>query len=256
MYALVATAYARGWKTLDIKSFKKAYQEAMELYPEGKEDYHFIQYIWDNYWSKLADGESVEIYKKANDARFETFVKGRFDFSKPDGTYDIGTRQYVYYNYLPQDAERIFSYEGSSSIAMQVVELARSKVGCPYTNDYPGRIGPDSFDCSGLVYWLYHENFGINVPWSTAGYGSAWDSDKIYENVNGLTDSELRQYLMPGDVLIRMPPSEEEYGHAALYIGNDEIIHAAGKDKGVVQQNLYKYSSRGKFTKIYRFWDN
>ena len=54
--------------------------------------------------------------------------------------------------------QEIFTYEGSNNIVNTVITLARAKLGCPYTNDYPGRIGPNSFDCSGLIYWLYNEN--------------------------------------------------------------------------------------------------
>lgn len=50
----------------------------------------------------------------------------------------------------------------------------------------------------------------------------------------------------------------ESIGHAALYIGNGNIIHAI--TKGVSESNLSKWQNsnipQGKgFTRIYRFWD-
>lgn len=182
----------------------------------------------------------------------ETTTAERADFS----VYCTDTRVHI--------AESIFGssylvYPEDSAGALpndtvsKIIALAKSKIGCRYTNDYPGRIGPNSFDCSGLIYWLYKVNCGINVPGYTAAYKN-WNEDKIYENTNGLDDYELANNLLPGDVLIKLPPSENKHGHAALYIGNNRIIHAVGS--GVKEQDLYRYSNRHNFTRIYRFWND
>lgn len=94
----------------------------------------------------------------------------------------------------------------SGGAAEQVVNLAKSKLGCPYEW---GATGPDKFDCSGLVYWIYKTNLGINVPRQTSDYMKYKGTDK---------EVSMNE-LQPGDILLRD-------GHAAIYIGNNEYIHA------------------------------
>lgn len=47
-------------------------------------------------------------------------------------------------------------------------------------------------------------------------------------------------------------------GHAALYIGNDKMIHAKGRNYGVVEEsfsNYQKTNSNGGFKAAFRFWN-
>lgn len=47
-------------------------------------------------------------------------------------------------------------------------------------------------------------------------------------------------------------------GHAALYIGNDKMIHAASPEKGVIEgsfSNYQKYNRNGGFKAAFRFWN-
>ena len=100
-------------------------------------------------------------------------------------------------------------YNGNS----EIIEIAKSKLGCPYIY---GAKGPNSFDCSGLVYWVY-EQIGIEVPGSTAGY-------KTYINSTNEIDWSDAQ---PGDILIIFGDERgKKDGHAGIYLGNDEYIHA------------------------------
>lgn len=100
-------------------------------------------------------------------------------------------------------------YNGNS----EIIEIAKSKLGCPYVY---GAKGPNSFDCSGLVNWVYKQ-IGIEVPGSTAGY-------KTYINsANEIDWSEAQ----PGDILIIFGDERgKKDGHAGIYLGNDEYIHA------------------------------
>ena len=241
-----------------------------------------LKLIWDEWWFKEGlNNSSTALEFRKQDALFETYVKGTYDFNnswsptgEPKNGGGIDSRiYYLFYTEAqknqfnnanlttqrPAHEEEIFEYKEVSNLVMNIIEIAISKVGCPYTNAYPGRTGPNSFDCSGLIYYLYYLQNGISVPSSTAGYkGEEWDRYMVYQNSNGLTDTELQNYLLPGDVLIKLPPKAGEHGHAALYIGNDEIIHAVKRTSGdrVVQENIYSYGKRNTFTRIYRFWNN
>lgn len=43
----------------------------------------------------------------------------------------------------------------------RIVSAARTRIGSSYTLSYPGRLGPNSFDCSGFVDWTY-ATAGVN----------------------------------------------------------------------------------------------
>lgn len=95
----------------------------------------------------------------------------------------------------------------------EIVEIAKTKLGCSYVW---GSKGPNTFDCSGLVYWVYKQK-DISVPTSTSGY-------KSYKG----TATEISwSEAQPGDILIIFGDERSSgIGHAGIYIGNDEYIHA------------------------------
>lgn len=131
----------------------------------------------------------------------------------------------------------------SNEIANKVIQLARSKIGCRYTK-IGQRTGPNSFDCSGLVWWCYKQ-VGIDIPGTTGAYMPAYSKYKI----------DLKD-IQPGDILWRHTGGTD--GHAALYIGNDRMIHAEGTKYGVVEEsfsNYQKNSRKGGFKAAFRFWN-
>ena len=131
----------------------------------------------------------------------------------------------------------------SNEIANKVIQLARSKIGCRYTK-IGQRTGPNSFDCSGLVWWCYKQ-VGIDIPGTTGAYMPAYSKYKI----------DLKD-IQPGDILWRHTGGTD--GHAALYIGNDRMIHAKGTKYGVVEDsfsNYQKNSRKGGFKAAFRFWN-
>ena len=101
--------------------------------------------------------------------------------------------------------------------------------------------GPNSFDCSGFVYWVYKQN-GIKVPGSTDAYKSYKGSSKEIS-----WDS-----AQPGDILIVFNTERgTTYGHAAIYLGNDSYIHAP-KPGDVVKIN--KSGAKTNFKHVFRFY--
>ncbi|NKY20736.1 C40 family peptidase [Tsukamurella spumae] len=85
-----------------------------------------------------------------------------------------------------------------------VVQAALTRLGMPYSY---GAAGPSSFDCSGLVTWAMNQA-GISVPRSSYSLMSAGTP---------VSQGELR----PGDVVIT-----NGGGHAALYVGNGQVVEA------------------------------
>ena len=91
------------------------------------------------------------------------------------------------------------------SIGDRALAAAQSKLGSPYVF---GAAGPNAFDCSGLVQWAYAQA-GLGVPRTSgaqAGAGYAVSLDD----------------LRPGDIIIY-----NGGGHAAIYAGGGNIIHAS-----------------------------
>lgn len=104
------------------------------------------------------------------------------------------------------------SGKGSQSIAQEAVRYAESKIGAPYRW---GAAGPDAFDCSGLVQWSYRQ---VGVTLKRTTYDQATQGKPV-----------SRSQLRPGDlVFFYSGPS-----HVALYVGDNQIIHAPGSGKTV-----------------------
>lgn len=131
----------------------------------------------------------------------------------------------------------IFGEYGSLSGGNEgIVELAKTKLGCAYVF---GTQGPNTFDCSGLVEWVYRQK-GISVPRRTEAY-------KDYSE-NEIDWSEVK----PGDVLIiyqEERSGNKSNGHAAIYLGDDQYIHASQPG------DVVKISSGAKdyFRHVFRF---
>ncbi|MBP5313687.1 MAG: C40 family peptidase [Eggerthellaceae bacterium] len=101
--------------------------------------------------------------------------------------------------------EELMRNNGNAPLHKEVVDYARTKLGCPYVW---GGEGPNEFDCSGLVTWSYRQ-IGMRVRHYTE-----WQYKDADERV---AVSEAR----PGDVLYR-------YGHVGIAeeYGGYPYIHA------------------------------
>ena len=118
----------------------------------------------------------------------------------------------------------------SSSVGQSVATQALSKVGCRY--DQSRRMEEGIYDCSSLVYRLYLA-VGITLP-STAGP----QGEYCFENAMIINKEDL----MPGDLIFFTDGEDNDtfrnISHVAIYVGNNQMVHAAGKKRGVVLDPL------------------
>jgi hypothetical protein len=118
----------------------------------------------------------------------------------------------------------------------------------PLTGTYWPRTGPDSFDCSGLIYWAYQQA-GMTVPGTT--YEQRWEGDYIDCTLDDLNGAATTCWA-PGD--LAFASSTSPWGeHVSMYIGGgmfadcynhdvDCIIHDISTDS--YYQNHFWHARR------------
>jgi hypothetical protein len=122
------------------------------------------------------------------------------------------------------------SHEQESKVE-QILALAKRKLGSRYE---PAKAGPDHFDCSGFVYYLFKQN-GITIPRS---------SRLQSESGKKLT----RDMLQPGDILFFDTHHRGHVNHSGIYLGKGKFIHSSsGKAYGVTVSDLDQGFYKEKF---------
>ena len=118
---------------------------------------------------------------------------------------------------------------GSSSVGQAAADLAASLVGCSYVY---GASGPYSFDCSGLLYYIYRQ----------LGYSIARGSSSQYNQSGYFVSTDEMQ---PGDLVYFFDPRFDGSGgtlpttHAGIYVGNNQFIHASTTSYRVQYDTLF-----------------
>lgn len=102
-----------------------------------------------------------------------------------------------------------------------IVAYAKTFVGYPYVY---GTNGPDTFDCSGFVQYVY-KHFGYSIS----------RSSKTQVN-DGVTVA--KSDLQPGDIIIFKNTAKTEIGHVGIYIGGGQFVHASNPSNGVMISSL------------------
>ncbi len=104
------------------------------------------------------------------------------------------------------------------------VDYSKQFIGCPYQS---GAIGPDAFDCSGLIFTCSRESIGVQLPRKTTA---------IFSFCEPVADSDREA----GDLVFFKTTSSGEVSHVGVYIGNGQFIHAAsdGPNTGVIISSL------------------
>lgn len=105
----------------------------------------------------------------------------------------------------------------STDLGTRAAALATQLVGTPYVYGGSTTAG---FDCSGLVWYVYHE-LGAAVPRTAAEQRAA----------AAHVDADA---LQPGDLVFFYTPAE----HVGLYLGGGEFVHAPASGRRVERARL------------------
>lgn len=111
----------------------------------------------------------------------------------------------------------------TSQDVQSVIDLAYKQLGKPYVW---GSKGPSSFDCSGLMYYLFKNATGTNIGGWTVPQESAGQQVSIGN-------------LQAGDLIFW--GSRGATYHVGLYIGNGKYIHAPQPGQGVQVASISSY---------------
>lgn len=99
-----------------------------------------------------------------------------------------------------------------------LIAVAQSKVGCP---NVWGAKGPNSFDCSGFVYWCLNQ-VGVKQSYLTS---SGWRSVGRYTKITSFSN------IQAGDIVVVK-------GHVGIAAGGGTVIDASSSNGRVVHRSL------------------
>lgn len=109
----------------------------------------------------------------------------------------------------------------TSSSVSALLKVARSKVGKPYVWSSKG---PNSFDCSGYVYWCLNQA-GVNQSYITS---SGWRNVGKYQKVSSFSN------IKAGDIVVVR-------GHVGIAAGDGMVYDASSSSGRIVYRSLGKW---------------
>ena len=117
------------------------------------------------------------------------------------------------------------SSNSSTSVSVdKVLNFAHQQLGKPYVW---GAQGPNSFDCSGLIYYVYKNAANITLPRTS-----------VEQSKFGTTVSKSN--LKAGDLVFfdTSGPNNGAVSHVGIYAGEGQLIHASSSNKKIVKVNM------------------
>ena len=148
--------------------------------------------------TKVYKGETVEVLESSNGWSKIKTSSGKIGWASEEYLSTSGTSDNTENSTTPSDKVKA------------VVDLAYAQLGKPYIW---GAAGPSSFDCSGLMTYIFKNGAGINLPRTSR------DQSQV-----GTTISKSN--LQPGDLIFSSTNGTGTVNHVGIYVGNGEMIHS------------------------------
>ncbi len=120
------------------------------------------------------------------------------------------------------------------------LKAANSKIGCEYVL---GDKGPNTFDCSGFVYYCLKQAGVSTIRMNAAGFSKV----SRWKNISKISDLEK------GDILFFKSDSSSSVSHCGIYIGSGMMIDASSANGKVVKRAVSNYWKRN-FVNARRPW--
>ena len=149
-------------------------------------------------------------FQKANVEEYTVSVAKAAEEAKQKAIEEAKKNNVTYY------AEDSVGTNTNLELATQIVDYALQFVGNPYV--YGGNSLTNGTDCSGFTSLVF-ANFGISLPRTSYSQGYVG----VYVNPNNRQIGDLILYGYDGQI-----------SHAALYIGNNQVVHALNSNTGIV----------------------
>ena len=125
-----------------------------------------------------------------------------------------GIEGYIGNDYIDVNLGETVSQDRDKKI-QAIVKLAKEQLGKPYEW---GAEGPNSFDCSGLLYYVYKEAAGVILPRTSREQAKVGTAVKFED-------------MKPGDLIAFDESKNGTINHIGMYVGDGQFIHSlkAGK---------------------------
>lgn len=135
--------------------------------------------------------------------------------------YNLGGAQWIDGSYTVDGYAPVA--QAPSAKVQAVIALAKKQIGKPYVW---GAKGPYSFDCSGLMYYVFANAAGKNI----GGWTVPQESAGTQVSLSNLKAGDLVFWGSRGATY-----------HVGLYIGNGQYLHAPAPGQSVKIQSLSSY---------------
>lgn len=124
------------------------------------------------------------------------------------------------------------------NIRDEICKLALDQYNKKYVH---GSMGPDTFDCAGLVWYIYYYFYHKDIFYK--GYGKSTTTMLMTSKYGILHLGNDLSILKRGDIVLlhrqslkdtEPTPYNKYPGHCGIYIDDNYFIHASGTEKRVV----------------------
>lgn len=110
----------------------------------------------------------------------------------------------------------------NEGVREQILNFAQTKLGSPYVW---GATGPNTFDCSGFVGYVFKKAANVNLP-------------RVSSSQATFKPRIASMNMTKGDLVFFETTGKGRISHVGIYMGNRQFIHASSGSKRVTVSSL------------------
>ena len=165
--------------------------------------------------------QAVALFQKNNNLKITGIINGETNVVLNDPVAIVATTPVKFSKQFIMDTKDIKNQVDemqTKGTLEDLIKVAKLKLGSKYVW---GSRGPNTFDCSGFVFWCLNQ-VGVNIPYMTT-YN--WRFSTQFEKVERFED------LITGDLIVLN-------GHMGIVDENETVIDASSSNGKVVHRDL------------------